>query len=233
MPIKMKELPDAERPYEKLEIYGEKFLSNAELLAIIIKTGTKEETAVQLAQKVLSLKTGKVEENVRSMLDVSLSELMQIKGIGRVKALQIKAICELTKRMTRPLKHKIKITSPKQVADLLMEEMRYEKREIVKLLLLNTKNEVKEIIEITQGKENYVALEAKDILQEPIKANVSKMIMVHNHPSGNPKPSEEDIKFTKYLVQAANLLGVKLVDHIIIGDGNYHSILSELKKKET
>ena len=148
MSIKMKELPLSERPYEKLEMYGEKSLSNAELLAIIIKTGTKEESAVVLAQKILS-KIPK-ENSLKSLIDFSIEELTSIKGIGKVKAIQIKAMCELAKRMARPInKHKIKIATSIDAAELLMEELRYEKRELVKLILLDNKNNLLKIVDIS------------------------------------------------------------------------------------
>ena len=143
MSLKIKELPETERPYEKLELYGEKALSNAELLAIIIKTGTKSETSVQIAQKILNLNYEPQAGDLNFLKNISLQELMQIKGIGRVKAIQLKAICELSIRMSKPSNYKkIKICSTKDLADLVIEEMRFEKRELVKLFLLNVKNEI-------------------------------------------------------------------------------------------
>ena len=143
MSLKIKELPETERPYEKLELYGEKALSNAELLAIIIKTGTKSETSVQIAQKILNLNYDPQAGDLNFLKNISLQELMQIKGIGRVKAIQLKAICELSIRMSKPSNYKkIKICSTKDLADLVIEEMRFEKRELVKLFLLNVKNEI-------------------------------------------------------------------------------------------
>lgn len=147
--LSIKQLPNSERPYEKLEMYGEKTLSNSELLAIILKTGTKEQTAVGLAQNILALK-GK--EDLRSLQDISLAELQKIKGIGKVKAIQIKAVCELAKRMSRPINLNITIKEPKDVASLLMNELRYEKKEIVKIVVLNTKNVVQKIVEISTRK---------------------------------------------------------------------------------
>ena len=143
--LSIKQLPYSERPYEKLEMYGEKSLSNSELLAIILKTGTKDQTAVALAQNILALK-GK--ENLRGLQEVSLAELQKIKGIGKVKAIQIKAVCELAKRMSRPINLNATIKEPKDVAVLLMNELRYEKREIVKIVILNTKNIVQKIVDI-------------------------------------------------------------------------------------
>ena len=126
-------------------MYGEKTLSNSELLAIILKTGTKEQTAVGLAQKILTLK-GK--EDIRAIQEISLAELKKIKGIGKVKAIQIKAVCELAKRMSRPINLNVTIKEPKDVAALLMDELKYEKREIVKIIILNTKNVVQKIVDI-------------------------------------------------------------------------------------
>ena len=147
--LSIKQLPNSERPYEKLEMYGEKTLSNSELLAVILKTGTKEQTAVGLAQNILALK-GK--EDLRSLQEISLQELKQIRGIGRVKAIQIKAVCELAKRMSKPINLNITIKSPKDVANLLMDELRYEKKEIVKIVILNTKNVVQKVVDIATRK---------------------------------------------------------------------------------
>ncbi len=148
MPIKIKELPELERPYEKLEWYGEKALSNAELLAIIIKTGTKDETSVQLAQKVLNLNDTKA-EGINFLRNVSIEELMQINGIGRVKAIQLKAVGELANRMTMPSTcKKIMIKEPYDIARIMMEELRFQKREIAKIIILNNKNEILKIKDI-------------------------------------------------------------------------------------
>lgn len=144
--LSLKQLPNSERPYEKLEMYGEQTLSNSELLAIILKTGSKEQNAVNLAQNILSLKGS---QNLRSLQEVSLQELQQVKGIGKVKAIQIKAVCELAKRMARPQSLQITIKEPEDVANLLMEEVRYEKREIVKILILNHKSKLQKIIDIS------------------------------------------------------------------------------------
>lgn len=143
--LSLKQLPNSERPYEKLEMYGEKSLSNSELLAIVLKTGSKEQTAVGLAQNILALKGN---ENLRGLQEISLQELQQIKGIGKVKAIQVKAVCELAKRMARPLNLNTVVKEPKDVANLLIEETKYEKKEMVKILILNTKNVVQKIIDI-------------------------------------------------------------------------------------
>ncbi len=150
MSLKMKELPESERPYEKAQMYGTEMLSDSELLAIIIKCGTKEDTSVGLAQKILNLQNANGAKDLRFLQDISMEELMKIKGIGKVKAIQILATCELAKRMSKPI-HSLKtvIKTTKDVADLLMDELKYEKREIVKLLILNSKNVVLKNINIT------------------------------------------------------------------------------------
>ena len=222
--MKMKELPISERPYEKLEMYGERALSNAELIAIIIKSGTREESSVNIAQKILSLeKNG--ENNLRFLQNISIEEFMSIKGIGKVKAIQLKAICELTKRMSKPLDtSQVQINSPKDVAELLTEEMKFEKREIVKTLILNSKNIVIKIVDVCFGGTNSAILKPKDVLQEAIKLGAPKIILVHNHPSGDPTPSQKDFDFTERLIQASRIIGVELLDHIIIGDYGFESI---------
>ena len=221
--LTLKQLPNAERPYEKLEMYGEKSLSNSELLAIILKTGTKNQTAVALAQQVLALIENR---NIRALHEISIKELQKINGIGKVKAIQIKAICELAKRMSRPQDLKTQIKSSEDVANLLMEELKYEKNEIVKILILNTKNIVQKILDISIGNTSSAPIERKRIFEEILKTGMSTFILVHNHPSGDVTPSMNDIKTTKEIKMGAELLGLKLLDHIIIGDGKYKSILS-------
>lgn len=232
MKIKMKELPISERPYEKLEMYGPKTLSNSELLAIIIKTGTKEETSVAVAQNILSLKGKNKNSDLRFLQDISLQEYTKIKGIGKVKAIQLLAVCELAKRMSRPINSlQIKVNNSEDAAKLLMDELRYEKREIAKILLLNNKNSIIKIIDIAFGGTNFAMLEPKEILSEAIKTQAPKMILAHNHPSGDPTPSKGDFQVTDRIYECADMLGIQLLDHIVIGDGTYESIMY-LKRKE-
>lgn len=229
MSINLNKLPVSERPYEKLEMYGEKSLSNSELLAIIIKTGTKDETAVQLAQRVLSINKEN-SNSLRFLEQTTIEELTKIKGIGRVKAIELKAVCEIAKRISRPINNeKITITSPKDVANLLLEELRYEKREILKVILLNTKNIVQKIIDIAIGGTFSICVEPKDILKEAVKTQMPKIIIVHNHPSGDATPSNADIEMTNRIEKCAKLLGIQLLDHIVIGDGTFESILGKHK----
>lgn len=232
MSLKIKELPETERPYEKLELYGEKALSNAELLAIIIKTGTKEETSVQIAQKILNSNYDPQMGDLNFLKNVSLNELMQIKGIGRVKAIQLKAVCELAVRMSKPSNYKkVKVTKTQDVANLLMEELRYEKKEYVKLILLNNKNEILKISDASKGGTNFANINIKEILEEALKIQAPKIILAHNHPTGDPTPSAMDIKTTDKIYRAAQLLDIDLIDHIIIGENDFKSIYNELQKK--
>ena len=222
--MKMKELPMSERPYEKLEMYGASALSNAELIAIIIKSGTKNESSVSIAQKILALGNQK-ENSLRFLQELSLEELKKIKGIGKVKAIQLKAIGELTKRIARPITtNQVQINSPKEVAELLINEMRYDKREIVKVILLNAKNKVIKIEDVCFGGTNSAILKPKDVLQEAIKQGAPKIILVHNHPSGDPTPSKSDFDFTDRLLQASNIMGIEMLDHIVIGEYGFKSI---------
>ena len=234
MAIKMKELPISERPYEKLEMYGESTLSNAELLAIIIKSGTKEESSVTLAQKILSLGKQKncKQDNLNFLQELSIQELMQIHGIGKVKAIQLKAVCELTKRMARPIETlKIKVKCPQDVAKIVMSELEIEKREIVKVVILNSQNVVIKIQDIAFGSTNSAHVDPKDIFIEALKRGAPKIILVHNHPSGDSTPSIKDCEFTKKMEEASQLLGIQILDHIIIGDHEYTSIKAYLVGK--
>jgi len=230
MSINLKNLPISERPYEKLEMYGEKALSNSELLEIILKTGTKEETAVGLAQRLLSTYVTDESDTLRFLEQITIEELIKIKGIGRVKAIQLKAVCELAKRISRPIyKEKIIIRQPQDVANLLVEELRYEKKEILKVLILNTKNVVQKITDIAIGGTSFISIEPKDVLKEAIKMEMPKIIIVHNHPSGDATPSMSDIETTNRIDKCPKLLGIQLLDHIVIGDGTYKSIFSKHK----
>ena len=231
MQLKMKELPVSERPYEKLELYGSEMLSNAELLAIIIKTGTKNENSLSVAQKILKLNNSTNREDLRFLCDTTIEEFMKIKGIGKVKAIQLKAIGELTKRISKPIdKKRIKIKNTKDVAELLMSELRYEKRELAKVIILNSKNFVIRILDIAYGGTNFASIAPKEILSEAIKMQSPKIILVHNHPSGDPTPSKEDFRITDRIYECADIMGIELLDHVVIGDGTYESILLERKR---
>lgn len=231
MSLKIKELPEMERPYEKLEQYGEKSLSDAELLAIIIKTGTKNETSVQIAQRILNLNYDPQMGNLNFLKDISLQELMQVKGIGRVKAIQLKAICEIAIRMSRPSNYKkIKISSTEEAAKFVLEELRLQKKEYVKIILLNNKNQILKICDMATGGSNFVNINIKEIILEALKIKAPRMILIHNHPSGDPTPSKADLEFTDKLYNTTKMFDIELLDHIVIGNMNYKSVFVETEK---
>lgn len=230
--MKMKELPKAERPYEKLQLYGAKSLSNAELLAIIIKTGTKQETSVQIAQRILTLNHSPEDDSLSFLRELSLEDLQEIKGIGEVKAIQLKAICELGLRMVKPSNYKNwKIDHPKEIAHICIPEFIKEKREIGRVYFLNSQNYVLQIDDLAIGGTSYVNISIKEIMAHAIGVRASRLILVHNHPSGIAKPSTQDIKFSDELFNAAKLLNIDLLDHLIIAGQNYISVYDFLRQK--
>ena len=208
----MNMLPMSERPYEKLLTYGEESLSNSELLAIIIKTGTKDKTALDLAVQVINLGSEGNTNDLRFLQEISINELMKINGIGKVKAIELKALGEIAKRMSKPINlSNICLRTKADVANLLMQEMRYEKKEILKLILLNNKNIVQKIVNVATGKDNTIIFDIKQILSEPVKLQIPKIILVHNHPSGNSTPSIEDIEATRKIKQCCQIMGIQLL----------------------
>ena len=182
----IKELPETERPYEKLELYGAKNLTNAELLAIIIKTGTKTYTSIDIARQILKLNDEQNFNNLNFLRELEIEELIKIKGMGKIKAIQIKAVCELACRMNQPLNYqKIKIKEPNDIVKILMSDMQYEKIEIAKVVLLDTKCHILKIKDVAIGGKNFVNIGMKDVLSEAVKISAPKIILVHNHPSRN------------------------------------------------
>lgn len=224
--MNIKDLPVIERPYEKFSFYGAEKLSDSELLAIIIKSGTKDKTAVTLAQELMN----KYDYDLKGLTflnDLSLNELQKVKGIGKIKAIQLKALWELIKRSSKPINlKKYKIVSPSSAADFLMEDLRYLKQETLVVMLLDVKNELIKTVTVALGGLSQSSVEAREIFKEPIKYSANSIIVVHNHPSGDPSPSESDIKFTKRIYDAGKIFGIEVLDHIIIGNG----IFSSLKK---
>jgi DNA repair protein RadC len=221
--LRMKDIPAGERPYEKLEKYGPESLSNAELLAVVIRTGNQEETSVSLAQRLLSIGGGN--GGIAFLHDLSVEELRRMKGIGKVKALQIKAVMELSKRVSASFinNNRVSIKSPVEVSTLLMEEMRHLKKEVFKVILLNTKNHIIKFLNISVGSLNSSIVHPREVFCEAVKSGCSGVLLVHNHPSGDPEPSREDIETTRRLISAGNILGIKVLDHVVIGDGRYIS----------
>ncbi len=220
----IKNIPTSERPYEKMLMYGEKILTNSELLSIIIKTGTKEKSSIEIAQELMN-KNMDSSNSLRFLQTISIKELSQINGIGTVKAIELKAVGEIAKRMSKPLTiNRLKIKTRDDIVNLFMEELQNEKNEILKIVMLDNKNIIKKISCIAVGSESNIFTNIKSILSEPVKIQIPKIILIHNHPSGNPTPSNEDIEFTRKIEKAAKLLDITLLDHIVIGDGTYQNI---------
>ena len=217
--ITIKDLPLEERPREKMREQGAGKLSNAELLAIILRTGYREETAIHLAERVIFRAGG-----LRFLPDLTLEELQKIKGIGLAKAVQVQAALELGRRMAASLRPKtLSLSSPQEVADYLMEEMRYYRKEYFKIILLNTKNQIISLEDVSVGSLNSSIVHPREIFNVSIKKSAAAIILVHNHPSGDPHPSQEDLKVTTRLVDAGKILGISVLDHIIIGEKKYFS----------
>lgn len=222
--LSLSNLPVSEKPYERMEAYGAGTLTDAELLAIIIRTGTREDTAVGLGQKVLLLKEGP--GGLNNIKELSIEQLSTVSGIGRVKAIQLKAVSELAKRMasTPIMGEKVYIRSSYDVRNLLMEEMRELKKEVLKVIFLNIKNCVIKILDISVGSLSASIVHPREVFTEGIKCSCAGIIIAHNHPSGDPTPSREDVETTRRLFNAGEMLGISLIDHIIIGDGVFISM---------
>ncbi|MDF2839706.1 MAG: hypothetical protein K0Q99_477 [Clostridia bacterium] len=217
---RIKELPENERPREKLTKYGAEVLSNAELLAILLRTGTKNESAIDIAYKIL-----KQQDGIGFLLDSKAEELSSIHGIGPAKAAQLKAAVELGKRLaTQTYKKEVFIRCSKDAANSVMEDMRYLKKEHMKAILLNIKCGLVSIEEISIGSINSSIVHPREVFAPAIKKSCASIILVHNHPSGDPTPSQEDINITRRLMEGGKILGIEVVDHIIIGDGKYISL---------
>lgn len=220
--ITMKELPDSEKPYEKLEKYGAGVLSDAELLAVILRTGTKKERVVDLAGRLLTHLPGK---NIAGLFQVTMTELLEIDGIGRVKAIELLSLSEIVKRMLRSKipKEDIFCNEPKQVAEYFMVFMRYLETEIVKLLILDGKNRIAKEMDLSAGTFDSAPAAPREIFYYALKNKAVSILLLHNHPSGDPTPSNEDFLLTKRVMECGNLIGIPLIDHIVIGDNCYVS----------
>ncbi|MFR3727414.1 RadC family protein [Lacrimispora sp.] len=222
--ITMKDIPTDERPYEKCLKEGAQGLSDAELLSIIIRTGTREENSLILAQKILALNYPK--KGILGLLHLSMQELMQIKGIGRVKGAQLLCIGELSRRIWKKTARleTASFHNPLDIVNYFVEDMRHREQELVYIMLLNTKGVLIKDVMISQGTVNASVVSPREIFIEAVKYHAVSLVLVHNHPSGDPSPSREDISLTKRVKEAGELLGIRLLDHIIIGDNSYISL---------
>lgn len=222
--MKLKEISWMERPREKMSLKGRESLSNSEILAILLKTGTKEKNALSLAEELLSIDSS----GIYYLSQVSLEELKKIRGIGNAKAAQIIAAVELGKRISgSDAPYNGSIASCNDAANLFMEEMRYLKKEHFKAALLDSKGKVICIDNISVGDLSSSLVHPRETFTNAVKRSAHSILLVHNHPSGNPAPSKQDIAVTIRLKEAGELLGINIIDHIIIGDGKYISLKEE------
>ena len=220
--ITMKELPLEERPYEKCFTHGPEALSDAELLSVIIRTGTKKDSSLALSRKILEGEDG----GLLSLLHRSLPELMEIRGIGPVKASQLLCIGELSRRIWRQAAsgETLSFHSPEAIAGYYMEEMRHREQEELRAMLSNTKQVLSKELLVSRGTVNASLATPREIFIEALRYRAVSLILVHNHPSGDPSPSREDVAFTKRVRLAGEVVGIALLDHIIIGDNAFMSL---------
>lgn len=215
----LREMPEEERPREKLVSKGAEALSNVDLLAIILHTGIRHESVVHLAERLLS-----ETEGLARLSTLSPQELSKVKGIGLTKAVTIVATFELSRRLAA-LKgeEKYVIHGPRDAVSLVMSRLRYLQKEHFMVLLLSTKNHVLAQPTISIGSLNASIVHPREVFREAINYSAAGVILIHNHPSGDPSPSQEDVSLTKKLVEAGKMLDIAVLDHVVIGDGKYVS----------
>ncbi|WP_313636700.1 DNA repair protein RadC [Paenibacillus sp.] len=219
-PVMLRDLPHEERPRERMMHYGAESLSQAELLAILLRTGTRRESAIHIAQQML----GKI-GGLRGLVDLSIEELTEIKGIGPAKAVQLKAGIELGRRLANSrFTMPVIIRCPEDAAEILTEQLRYLQKEHFVCLFLNTKNHVIGQETLSMGSLNASIVHPREVFRAAIKCSSASIICAHNHPSGDPTPSPEDISLTSRLLQAGEIVGIDVLDHLIIGDSSFVSL---------
>lgn len=223
--LRIKDMAPNEKPIEKLVKYGAERLSDAELLAIILRSGSRKMSVIETAQRILN--DHPIHKGLQGLNHRHLNELTKIPGVGTVKGCQIIALTEISRRMSSEIcEQKLTVDSPETVADYFMEEVRYLEKERVYALFVDSANCIIHRVLISEGSINRSLMDPRELFKEALKANATSIILVHNHPSGNPEPSDIDILVTKKIEELGNKLGIKLHDHIIIGNGIYESFLN-------
>lgn len=230
--MKMQDYPIEERPYEKFQRYGSGALTDTELLAILLRTGTMKMNVMELSRALLTHfqvnPLGGKEPSLLTLYQFSYEELQKIPGVGHVKAIQILALVNLCKRMVSE-KYKVgrKVNSPKSIADYFMEELRHKREECFIIIFLDAKCKILGNEVVSTGSLTASIVHPREVYKYAIQKSAHSIIALHNHPSGDPSPSEEDCQITKRLKQAGDIIGIPLLDHIIIGDGVYCSLKEE------
>ena len=209
----IRDMPEQERPRERLVALGAEALRHAELIAIMLRTGMKGVSAIEIAEQLLQ-KFGTLDGLARA----TLAELGQVKGVGRDKAIALKAAFTLAQRMAKELRGEAPLLElPAQIADLLREENRFLEVETFQAVLLNTRRRLIRVEKLSQGTLDTILVHPREVFRAAITANAACVILVHNHPSGDPTPSEADIKATRDLIRAGQLLKIEVLDHVILG----------------
>ena len=224
MTYTMKELPETERPYEKCLSQGAGALSDSELLAVILKTGTRGSSSLHLANEILKFLQNSSYPGLVGLHYISLEELTKIHGIGRVKAIQLKCIGELSKRIaTASARSTLSFNNPVTIAQYYMERLRHEEQEHMICVMLDSKNHLLGEQVLTKGISNATLITPREVYLAALQYHAVNLILVHNHPSGDPTPSKCDLEVTERIFDAGEMLGIALLDHIIIGDHKYIS----------
>lgn len=220
--MKIKDLPEQNRPRERFLKHGPDALSDSELFAIILRTGSPSENVIDMSNRLIK------EYGLNNLFDCSLNELQKIKGIGPSKAMQLLAMAELGKRYSQSKNPIKKISRSKDVFDLFHERLKTKTQEEFYVLMLNNKNNVIKEHLIYKGTLDAAIIEPREVFKEALKNSAAKIILIHNHPSGDPKPSDEDVEVTRKINSLGKELNINLLDHIIIGNGNYFSLKERL-----
>ena len=219
--MNMRQLPSEERPREKLLRAGKENLSTTEILAILLRSGTKDRSALELASDLITISP----DGIGYLAECRPEELASIRGIGLTKACEILAAVELGKRIaSRPSAKRIRISSAKDIAEIFMGRMRYYKKEHFVSLMLNAKGEIIEEANISVGDLCSSTTHPREVFVDAVRRSAGSVVFLHNHPSGDPEPSEADVETTVRLMEAGAILGIPVLDHIVIGDGNYVSM---------
>ncbi len=224
--MKVADMAENEKPVERLIKYGSECLSDAELLAILLRTGTKDMNVISLSQMILN--SHPVHKGLRGLHYRSVKELTELPGVGNVKASQILAITEIAKRINSLEKEeRVRFDSPDSVADYFMEDVRFLTKERLYALFTASDGSLLGKVKLSEGSINRSIVSARELFKEAVKCDATGMILIHNHPSGDPSPSEEDILVTKRIESLGLKFEIPLLDHIIIGDGIYFSFIEK------
>jgi DNA repair protein RadC len=217
---RIREIPSSERPRERLRDHGSQALSTAELLAIVLRSGSAQQSVLNLATSLLARHNG-----LGGLAKLSFADLVREKGLGEAKAAELRATFELALRLNalQP-EERLVVRSPLDVMNLVGGEMALLAQEHLRVLLLNTRNQLLGVTEVYKGNVNAAVVRISELLREAVRQNAPCLILVHNHPSGDPSPSPDDVVLTKHAVEAGKLLDIEVLDHIIIGDKRFASL---------